>query len=101
METYILVTKLTSESLHDLNRIEENGRKWKKAIAEKCPEVKFLCHYSILGPYDFLSIYEEPNASVASKVSLISMSLGAQKAESWTAIPYHDFLLHTRELSQE
>ena len=100
MSTYILVTKLSSESLGNLDGIEENGTKWKRTIEEKCPEVRFICHYSILGPYDFLSIFEAPNEQVASKVSLISMSFGAQKAESWIAIPYHDFIKQIRDLTE-
>lgn len=101
MATYILVTKLTPEALQNLDKIEDNGQRWKRAIEEKCPEVRFLSHYSVLGPYDFLSIYEAPNERVASRVSLISMSLGAQKAESWTAVPYHDFIMEIRDLMKK
>ncbi|MEW5806303.1 MAG: GYD domain-containing protein [Acidobacteriota bacterium] len=98
MSTYILMTKLNPEAIKDIGTIEENGKKWKIAVKEKCPDVKWICHYSILGPYDFISIYEAPNEEVASKVSLISMSLGATKAESWTAIPYNQFLKILRSL---
>ena len=41
MAKYILLTKLSPDSLCDLARIEENSRNWKKAVADKCPEVKF------------------------------------------------------------
>ena len=97
MPTYIMLTKLSPESLN-LSQIEENAKKWKKVVEEKCPGVKFLAHYSILGPYDYVSIYEAVNEHEAAKVSLISMSLGAQKAESWTAIPYQDYIKSVREL---
>jgi uncharacterized protein with GYD domain len=46
----------------------------------------------MLGPYDFLDIYEAPDAETAAKVSLISMAGGAATAESWTLIPYERFL---------
>jgi len=98
MASYVLLTKLNPDSMKDLESIEENGKRWKAAVKEKCPEVKWLCHYSVLGPYDFISIYEAPDEEVASKVSLISMSLGATKAESWTAIPYNEFLKILRSL---
>jgi uncharacterized protein with GYD domain len=39
-----------------------------------------------------MDIFEAPDAETAAKVSLISQSLGAVKAESWTAIPYSEFL---------
>lgn len=98
MATYILLTKLAPENMQDLSKIEDNGINWKHAVEEKCPGVNFLAHYSILGPYDFLSIFEAPNEQMASKVSMISMSLGAQKAESWTAIPYPEFIRNIHEL---
>ncbi len=84
--------------MRDLESIEENGKRWKTAVKEKCPDVKWHAHYSILGPYDFISIYDAPSEKIASKVSLISMSLGATKAESWTAMPYNEFLEILRSL---
>jgi uncharacterized protein with GYD domain len=39
-----------------------------------------------------MDIYEAPNAETAAKVSLLTLSAGALKAESWTAIPYKTFL---------
>ncbi len=54
--------------------------------------MKFLCHYAMLGAYDFLDIYEAPDAETAAKISLISTAEGAAAAESWTLIPYDRFL---------
>mgnify|MGYP000334939601 CR=1 FL=1 len=36
-------------------------------------------------------IFEAPNEEAAAKVSLITQSCGASRAESWTAIPYKQF----------
>jgi len=71
MKTFILMTKLSKK---------------------KCPEVKFISHYALLGKYDFLDIYEAPDEETAAKVSMISLANGATLAESWTAIPYKNFL---------
>ncbi|MHA2245499.1 MAG: GYD domain-containing protein [Candidatus Hodarchaeales archaeon] len=46
----------------------------------------------MLGPYDFLNIFEVKDETEAAKVSLLSWTAGATFAESWTAIPYADFL---------
>ena len=64
------------------------GRAWLERVHEKCPGVKFIGHYAILGPYDFLDIYEAPDEETAAKVSMISLVHGAVQAESWVAIPY-------------
>jgi uncharacterized protein with GYD domain len=92
MQIFILATKLNSEGMRNLEEIKENGRKWKAQVQEKCPDVKFREHFFVFGQYDFISIYEAPDAKTAAKVSLISQSLGAQKAESWMAFPYNEFL---------
>jgi uncharacterized protein with GYD domain len=97
MATYVLMTKLSPEIMRDVKHREKIGKKWKEDIALKCPGVKFICHYALLGPYDFLDIYEAPDEKTAIKVSLITQALGAVKAESWTALPYTQFL----ELAEE
>ena len=97
MPTYILMTKLSPEVTKRMKQRAELGKEWMEVVKSKCPEVKFICHYALLGPYDFLDIYEAPNEEIAAKVSMISLSYGAIQAESWTAIPYKRFL----ELSQQ
>ena len=97
MATYVLMTKMGPEIYKDMGQREQIGQAWKRAIASKCPEVKFQSHYALLGPYDFMDIYEAPNEEVAAKVSMISLANGALKAESWVAIPYQRFV----ELSKE
>jgi uncharacterized protein with GYD domain len=92
MATYILATKLSPELTKDVKKRAEIGRKWIERVKKNCPEVKFVAHYALLGPYDFLDIYEAPNEESAAKVSMISLSGGAVAAESWTAIPYKEFI---------
>ena len=92
MQMFLLATKLSPDSTRDPAIIKENGQRWLEAVKVNCPEVKWLHHYALVGQYDFISIYQAPDLETAAKVSVISMSLGALKAESWPAIPYHDFV---------
>ena len=92
MKTFILMTKLSSEMSGRLKQRKKIGRSWLDEVKKKCPKVKFLAHYALLGKYDFLDIYEAPDEETAAKVSMISLSNGATLAESWTAIPYKNFL---------
>ncbi|TET24484.1 MAG: GYD domain-containing protein [Candidatus Cloacimonadota bacterium] len=98
MPTYILMTKLSPEVTKRMKERAKIGREWIQNVKEKCPDVKFKSHYALLGSYDFLDIYEAPNEEIACKVSMISLSLGASSAESWTAIPYRRFLDLAREI---
>ena len=98
MATYILMTKLSSEVSKRMRDRERIGEQWKQRIKEKCPEVKFVAHYALLGPYDFLDIYEAPDEEAAAKVSMITLAHGALQAESWTAIPYRRFVEMAKEI---
>ena len=98
MPTYVLMTNLSPEITRNMRNREEIGRQWKQRIANQVPEVKWIAHYALLGPYDFLDVYEAPDELAAAKVSMISLALGALRAESWTAIPYARFLDLTREI---
>ena len=92
MPTFVLMTKLAPEMSKKVQDQEELGRIWLEQVKEKCPEVNFVAHYALLGPYDYLDIYEAPDEETAAKVSMISLQTGAFQAESWVAIPYPRFL---------
>lgn len=97
MKTFMLMTKLSPEVASKMKDREKIGRSWLEQVKEKCPEVKFIAHYGLLGSFDFCDIYEAPDEEVAAKVSMISMANGAFSAESWIAIPYKRIV----ELAQE
>lgn len=98
MSTYVLMTKLSPEVGKRVKDRAKLGRAWLDEVRRKCPEVKFVAHYALLGRYDFLDIYEAPNEAAAAKVSMISLSNGAFQAESWIAIPYKRFVELTDQI---
>jgi len=97
MSTYILMTKLSPEVTKKMKDRDSIGQRWMEEVKKKCPEVKFISHYGLLGAYDFMDIYEAPDEETAAKVSMISLANGAMAAESWIAIPYKRFV----ELSKD
>jgi uncharacterized protein with GYD domain len=98
MPTFVLMTKLSTDVSKHLSDRAKVGSRWLNQVKSKCPEVKFISHYALLGNYDFMDIYEAPDEETAAKVSMISLSNGALKAESWSAIPYNRFLELIEEL---
>lgn len=98
MQTYILLTKLSPEISMKMKDRAQLGHSWLDQVKEKCPDVKFIAHYAILGQYDFIDIYEAPDVETAAKVSIISQANGALQAESLAAIPYKRFLELTDEI---
>lgn len=98
MKTFIQLTKLSPETSKQVKNREKLGRNWLDQVKEKCPEVRFISHYALLGHYDFLDIYEAPDEESAAKVSIISLSNGAFQSESLIAIPYKRFIELTEEI---
>ena len=98
MQTFILMTKLSPEQAERVKDRAHLGRAWLDQVHEKCPEVRFIDHYALLGPYDFMDIFEAPDAEAAAKVSMISLSNGAFQAQSWVAIPYKRFVALAEEV---
>jgi uncharacterized protein with GYD domain len=92
MPTYVLMTKLSSSSVHDPKGRKNAGQEWKKKVEKQVPGIKWISHYALLGPYDFIDVYEAPDQDAAFKVSMLSRELGALTAESWPAIPYEKYL---------
>ena len=98
MRTFMLMTKLSPELTKQVKDRAKMGRAWLDQVKKKCPEVKFKAHYALLGPFDFVDIYEAPDEESAAKVSMISLANGAVQAESWSAIPYKRFLKLTESI---
>ena len=98
MQTFVLLSKMSPEVSRQLKNRAKMGRSWLEQVKAKCPEVKFLAHYALLGRYDFIDIYEAPDAETAAKVSMISLSNGALQAESCIAIPYKRFVKLIEEI---
>ncbi len=98
MPTFILATKLSQGLTKNPALREDIGKEWKSRVSQKCPGVKWISHFAVLGPYDFIDIYEASSEEEAAKVSMITLSSGASVAESWTAIPYKRFLELVKEI---
>ncbi|HKK21950.1 MAG TPA: GYD domain-containing protein [candidate division Zixibacteria bacterium] len=96
MKTFVMMTKIAphdADIIDITNKMKRHTRNSPARIEEiqrKCPEVKFLAHFALLGPYDFMDVYEAPDERTAAAVSLLSRAYGAFQIESWTAIPCKD-----------
>ena len=91
MATYVVLTRLTPETVKapsDLQRLE---RAVSERIRKECPQVKWLANYAILGPHDYLDLFEAPDETVAAKVVMIIRSFGHAHTETWTAVPWERF----------
>jgi len=98
MGIYILMTKLTPEISSNLQRREAIGKEWKKKVDQLCHDVKLIAHYALLGPYDFMDIYQADSNETATRISMITRANGALSAESWPAMNWSHFVDIIKEL---
>ena len=71
MATYVLLTKVSAESMSSPEKLEAAV---KKKVAKHCPQVKWVASYAVLGPYDYLDVLEAPDDVAVSKVATIVRS---------------------------
>ena len=91
MATYVVLTRLTPESAKTPGELKRLERLVAEHVRKDCPQVKWIANYAILGPYDYLDIFEAPDETTAAKVVMIIRSYGHAQTETWTAMPWERF----------
>lgn len=91
MPTYVILTRLTPESVKapaDLKRLE---RAVSERVRAEVPDVRWVANYAILGPYDYLDVVEAPDEEAVARAVMIIRSFGHAATETWTALPWERF----------
>ncbi len=91
MPAYVVLTRLTPEAVKTPGELKRLERAVADHVRKDCPEVKWVANYAILGPYDYLDIFDAPDETIAAKVVAIIRSYGHAQTETWTAIPWERF----------
>lgn len=97
MPTYVMLTRLLPEAVSEPKYVEKLEKRVSEQVRKACPEVKWIGSYSVLGPYDYLDIFEAPNEESATKVALITRSFGRGTTETWIATPWDRFVKLAKE----
>jgi uncharacterized protein with GYD domain len=101
MAHFAMVTKLSPEALTRPEAVKELNQQVEERIKKECPEVKWLSNYALLGPYDYLDIFEVPDADSATRMALIVRSFGHASTETWLATPWDRFENMAEELGRD
>jgi len=91
MATYVMLTRLSPDALTRPESVTELNRQVEDRIRRECPAVKWLANYAVLGPCDYLDIFEAPDADAATKVALLVRSFGHATTETWVATQWNRF----------
>jgi uncharacterized protein with GYD domain len=91
MTTFILLTKVSAERVKEVKDLPRMDQAFERKLMEECPQVKRVASYALLGAYDFLHIFDAPDAIAAAKVALLANEFGPGTTQTLTAIPFDDF----------
>ncbi len=100
MVTYVMLTRLSPQALTRPESVAELNREVEDKIKVECSGVKWIANYAVLGPYDYLDIFEAPDADTATKVALLVRSFGHATTETWVATQWDRFLNLAKDLER-
>lgn len=101
MKNFILLTRLVSEEVHPTLCLQTKADIVKKKVQEYCPTVTWLHNYAILGPWDYVDVFQAPDIEMAMKVATLVRSYGGAHTEVWPAMHWDDFKETIRPLTVE
>jgi uncharacterized protein with GYD domain len=92
MGTYIMLTRLSPDALKKPESVADLNKQAEERIKKECPDVKWIANYAVLGPCDYVDIFEAPDSDAATKVALLIRSFGHATTETWVATQWDRFL---------
>jgi uncharacterized protein with GYD domain len=100
MLTFVMLTRVDPEVLRNPHSLEELERRAAEAIAQQCASVKWVANYAVLGPYDYVDVFEAPDLETAAKVSTLIRTQGRAHSEVWPATDWSKFKAMLRSMPQ-
>lgn len=91
MAHFLMLTRISPEAISNPGGLEALEKEVSARVKSECPEIRWLANYSVLGPCDYVDVFEAPDLAVATKVALLVRSFGHATTEVWPALEWSTF----------
>lgn len=95
MPLFIRLTRLTPQALKNIRNLQKIRDEAKSIMERNGGKMQAL--YATLGFYDFIAIFEAPDATAAAKISALLAETGNFEAQTLPAIPIDEFIESLKE----
>ena len=99
MQTFIMLTTLEDASIDSPQMLERREKEVMARVREHCAGVEWIASYAILGPYDYVDLFQAPDSETALKVSTMIRTFGHAHTEIWPATDWKRFKEIARSLT--
>jgi len=91
MPAYVMLTQVASDMLGSPRSLETAEHNVMAAIRADCPTVKWMQSYAVMGPYDYMDVFQAPDNDTATRVSMLVRTYGRGTSQVWPATEWNDF----------
>jgi len=98
MPLFVMATRLAAGALEPPKTLETWERAAVGRIQSQKMDVKWVASYAILGPYDYVDIFEAASSDIAMQVAVLIRTFGHAHTEVWPATSWDHFKDLIREL---
>jgi uncharacterized protein with GYD domain len=91
MAIFIMLTRVSQDIVKTPQELQALEQQVEEQIRSQCPAVKWVHNYAVLGPYDYVDIFEAPDTDTATKVSTLIRTIGHAHVEIWPATEWGEY----------
>ena len=99
MQTFVMLTRLAPDAVKSPKALEDLEHNVVEAVKAKCPKVKWKDSYAVMGPFDYIDIFEAPDLASAAQVSALIRAFGHAHTEIWSGMEWARFKEAVRALA--